>query len=171
MKKGVAYFILWMVITLLGYIINQLFNEPNSNKFREWRWEYLTMPFVFSLVLILSEKHNKAMAFLYAIFFSIVLLCSVAMGDISRDAMGSNNYFNQMGLEAIECGSSLIFLHNELLLQGSVIIFSEIIPLKWAFCIGCVLIIASTTYLLLFLIKLAGKLTNCPPVPSPFFPY
>ncbi len=144
-KSIVAPLIFWVVIISFGYLCNNIFLKQNS--FAQWEWEYLFCPILFLAFFILSEKYYRRIVYSFLIIMCISCVISI-IG--KNDGFGEDG-FNQFGLEVIEYSSNLIFLHNESLLQGSLRVFSKITSVKWALCISCMLVIASTTCLLLLL--------------------
>lgn len=144
MKKGGLFFILWVFITLVGFILNKKLNGI-ENLFSIWNWSFLLIPLVFSIILILSVKYFKVLILVDALFFLIVL--SISVIDY-RD-------FDQMGLEVIEYGSNMIFIHNESILNGLLYLFSIMMPVKWALFLSCIIVISSTAFLILLLKKIS----------------
>lgn len=150
-KHIVGLLITWVVIISSGYFLNNIFLKQNS--FARWDWEFLIFPAILFVFSILSEKYYRAITYLYLTMMLILCILSVIC---NHDGFGGDS-FNQFGLESIEYGSNLIFLHNESLLQGSISVLTKLLPIKWALFISCTLVIVSTTCLLLFLNKLNFK--------------
>lgn len=149
MIKGILHFTIWFLFTGIGYFLNKAF-LTNNNLFIAWNWSYVFFPILFSIAIMLSNKYSIALIRLFAIVFFLILIVSVLSGDD----------FSQMGLDAIEYGSNILFPHNELLLQLLLSKLMNYIALKWALFISCFTVIICAIALLYAIYKISNKLNE-----------
>jgi hypothetical protein len=134
-----SYLALWLIISVVGSLINTTF--LSNSVFGKWHLEYLLFPITFSALFITSKKYFIS---LHVILITILIITNIYSVSFHE--------YNQYGLLIVQYLGALLFPHNEIILNTTLIQLNEYLSTKWAIFIATTIVIFNTT-LNLYIIK------------------